>query len=90
MQSFLDDESGYLRWLESSPNGFLINSNRNVNSTYLMLHRATCRTISGTPSRGKDWTKNYVKVCSNDLEELAAWAKDEIQGSIVRCGICRP
>ena len=38
------------------------------------IHEAACRTITGTPPRGRTWTGPYVKACSTSLTELDAWA----------------
>ena len=56
VEVFLDDDSGYLRWLEAHPNGYVVNSHRRPSATYVILHRAACTAISGTPARGRRWT----------------------------------
>jgi hypothetical protein len=51
-----------------------------------MLHRASCGTITGTPTRGAKWTGPYIKVCGELAELEAAFAA----GSLKPCGTCKP
>jgi len=52
MDRFRDDDSGYLKWLTAHPDGFVLNAARNPTPAYLVLHRASCDTINGTPTLG--------------------------------------
>ena len=90
MQQFIDDESGYLTWIARHHNGFVVNAAREPGPTYLILHRATCGTISGTPARGNLWTKDLSKTCSVDRAELEGWARRHVGGDLHPCGLCRP
>ena len=47
---FIEDDKGYVAWLAGHPDGFVLNCERPPRPAYLMLHRATCWTISGAPS----------------------------------------
>ena len=85
---FRDDEAGYLGWLASHPAGFVLNAARKPRPNYLILHRATCRTISGRPTRGGPWTGPYIKVCSNDQLRIAAWTGHHLAAAPTRCRIC--
>jgi hypothetical protein len=38
MQRFIDDDRGYLDWLDHHPDGFVINTWRTPSAAYLMLH----------------------------------------------------
>lgn len=40
MVPFLDDGAGYLDWLTTHPDGFVLNTYRNPTPGYLMLHHA--------------------------------------------------
>ena len=84
---FVDDDAGYLRWNAAHPDGYVVNVPRGDGSGGpRMLHRAICRTITGTPSRGSVWTGPYIKVCG-ELEELeTAYAP----GSLTACALCVP
>ena len=87
---FIDDDPGYIRWLAANPQGFVVNTYRQPNPSYLILHLATCRTIARTPARGKRWTFDYAKVCAQDPAELRRWARERVGGTLVSCGICNP
>ncbi|MGH2560168.1 MAG: hypothetical protein ACRDJH_13985 [Thermomicrobiales bacterium] len=90
MQQFIDDESGYLIWLSRHPNGYVVNAERVPRPNYLILHRATCGTISGMPARGRFWSCDYSKTCNTSLEELAMWARQGVGGEATACGQCHP
>jgi hypothetical protein len=86
MQRFVDDDRGYLDWLDHHPDGFVINTGRTASAAYLVLHRATCGTISGKPARGTTFMGEYAKVCGerNELEEFA----HHLGGNAHPCGLC--
>jgi hypothetical protein len=87
MQRFVDDDDGYLDWLVAHVDGFVINTERSPRPAYVMLHRASCRTISGDPARGLRWTHDYIKVCG-DRNELEEFARRQIGGAAKPCGLC--
>lgn len=87
---FIDDDDGYQAWLAEQPGGFVINIQRSLNTSDARLHRATCRTITGQPARGKAWTGPYIKVCANELSQLDLWAAQLTGSPITRCGTCTP
>ncbi len=88
MERFERDDRGYLTWLGRQPGGYVINTTRRPTANYLVLHRATCRTISGTPARGRTWTHgDYIKVCGSRLE-LERWAAATTGGRVSACGQC--
>jgi hypothetical protein len=37
MESFVDDDIGYLAWLAAHPDGFVMNADRETTPTYLVL-----------------------------------------------------
>ena len=84
---FVDDDEGYLAWLREHPRGYVVNAERRPRSEYLVLHRATCHTISG---KAGSWTKTYTKVCAKTVADLDAWAHTETGGYPSRCGFCPP
>jgi len=89
MEKFIDDDEGYLEWLERNPDGFVVNSHREPISRYLILHKATCGTIS-SPNR-KNWTTgDYIKFCSSDRSELEEWALDAFNTDLWACRKCKP
>jgi len=49
LEQFVNDDEGYLGWLTENPRGFVVNSHRRPVSTYLKLHRASCKHIKPLP-----------------------------------------
>jgi hypothetical protein len=87
METFVDDDAGYLEWLAANPGGFVLNTYRNPRPSYLRLHMSTCRNISGTPANGSRWTVTYVKRCGSRAE-LEDFASREIGGDVWACPTC--
>ena len=87
---FDHDEPGYARWLRDHPVGSVLNCDREPKASYLMLHRSSCRTISGQPARGTTWTVAYVKVSSDSQAQLDEWARSRTGANPTRCGSCAP
>jgi hypothetical protein len=87
MRRFIDDDTGYLDWISRNPDGFVVNTYRNPSPRYLALHRTTCRTITGSPARGRQWTADYIKVCG-DRAELESWATTQLHGQLQPCRLC--
>jgi hypothetical protein len=89
-REFRDDDAGYLAWLDTNPDGYVINIARSHNATEARVHRAGCLTISGQNLRGGAWTGPYVKVCAEDLAGLEQWAVVQVGQLIQWCGRCHP
>jgi hypothetical protein len=90
IERFLRREEDYRRWLRTKASGYVLNCEPNPKASYLMLHRATCRTISGTPPRGSTWTETYMKVCADSTADLDQWANANTGGFPKRCTVCQP
>lgn len=88
MFRFQDDDDGYARWLSAHQvaDAFVLNAERRPGPSYLVLHRATCYTISGDPARGQHWTHDPIKICG-DRAELEVFA-GSIGGATQPCGHC--
>lgn len=87
---FKDDDGGYIEWLSRHPTGLVVNCERSPRPTYLVLHRATCGTISGRPARGLVWTGPYLKVCAMSAAPLSDWSFLATGGTSQGCKLCRP
>ena len=87
MMTFMDDDAGYLAWLEANPQGFVLNTHRNAQPNYLRLHTSTCQRIHGTPANGAHWTSTYVKRCGT-RPELEAFASQVVGGETWVCPTC--
>jgi hypothetical protein len=86
---FVNDDPGYIRWLTANPEGFVVNSNRVPMSSYLKLHRSSCKYIS--PPAYTNWTTTgYIKTCSTDLAALVQWARTHVGGDLDPCRACKP
>ena len=73
MQTFVDAEDAYLAWVGRHTDGYVLNAGRTeAPSISVVLHSATCWSISGAYSNYT--TRDYIKVCSFDRQELIDWA----------------
>jgi hypothetical protein len=88
MRRFVKDDQGYVDWLASHPGGYVLNTYAHVTSDYLILHRAACRTVNRPLDGDRSWTIAYGKSCSDDRQELEAWAIREVGKPVSPCGIC--
>lgn len=87
MEQFVDDDSGYLLWLEQHQDQHVLNTYRSPRPDYLRLHRADCGLISGTPANGEHWTMNYIKLCGSRVE-LEQWVKTTVGADTWACERC--
>jgi len=84
---FINEDEDYLRWIDQNRAGFVVNANRRPLPNYLILHRAICAHVS-TDQRTNWTTKQYIKVCSPNVDELRDWAKRDVGGELRPCGFC--
>lgn len=78
MKKFENDDRAYLSWLQSHPNGFVLNVRRLPDPDYVVLHRASCGSISSKKNAENAYTgRLYRKVCALAVDELAKAAKAE-------------
>ena len=93
---FDQNDDAYFRWMGAHPEGLVANSGRTKQSRYFLLHRAGCSHITTTVSLepGAYTERTYVKACSTDLGELAAWgmAHRSLNGRAFSslCSSCNP
>lgn len=80
---FKNDEVGYLEWIENNPNGYVINTFKNISSKYLVLHRASCHTIKPNKSTkmGAFTERNYIKICADTERNLLKWIQQSDSGN---------
>jgi hypothetical protein len=89
MERFHNDDEGYLKWLRThSSNGFVLNCEPNPRASYLILHRASCHTVNGSPARGSGWTSAYQKICAETEAEILQWSERNACGFPTHCGSC--
>jgi len=92
MIKIYNDDAEYFAWLAARPDGYVLNVRRISDPDYVVLHRASCGTISSdTVDPGAYTCRNYLKWCgstSNELEE-AAKLEGRADGSFSkRCNLC--
>lgn len=90
MRRFSKDDAGYVEWLAKHPDGYVLNTYAHVTSAYLILHRASCRTVNRPLASGRSWTQAYGKACSDDRAEIETWASRETGKQVTPCGLCLP
>ena len=94
MIRFKDDDLGYLAWIAAHPNGFVLNVRFPPDFYCVVLHRASCTSISnGTSAPGAYTGRNQRKICAASEAELKLAAKCEgrCDGTFwKRCGLCWP
>ena len=75
---FQTSDAEYLTWLAANPEGYVVNTRRTYTPAYMLLHRASCRTIdpaAASTDSGAFTERDYIKICSGDLSELGALTK---------------
>ncbi len=93
---FAEDDQAYLRWLARHPHGFVINTPRSTPASYMVLHRASCPSVSQYTwmTRPGGFTERaYIKVCAEQVAALRSWVSrhGRIDGTFSRdCVICKP
>jgi hypothetical protein len=90
VRQFSKDDDGYIGWLAGHPDGFVLNTYAHVSSAYLILHRASCRTVNRPLAPDRSWTFAYGKACSDERAEIEAWALRETGKAVSPCAHCLP
>ncbi len=63
---FIDDDDGYLRWVQDNPDGYVLNTSlASPKRSSHTIHKADCSSVTGEPYRGKLWTHEYLKACGS-------------------------
>lgn len=91
---FDGDDDGYLDWLAVYPDGYVVNARRKRSPDYVVLHRATCGSISNRMVEpGAHTARGYVKFCAETLGDVAIAPTlcGRPRASFTkRCGFCKP
>lgn len=75
---FDGNDNAYQRWLADNPSGYVCNTSRLMKPKYMVLHRSHCRTIRFYHDMAKPGAyteRDYIKICSIELNELRKWVK---------------
>ena len=91
---FDSDDEAYLDWLDIYPEGYVVNVRRKRSPDYVVLHRATCSSISNRMIEPGVYTERaYVKYCGETIADIAVAPTfcGRKSGSFTkRCGFCKP
>jgi len=91
---FCKDDLSYLAWIAAHLDGFVLNVKRKADPDYVILHRASCGSISNDKQAPGAFTgRSYRKICADNVADLrrAAEREGRSDGSFSkRCGLCRP
>jgi hypothetical protein len=88
LQQFVDQDTAYRSWIAAWPHGYVLNCERSPRADYLVLHRATCSSISELQPGMNTFTGEYIKVCSTDLQAVKQWALEGIGAAPSPCQQC--
>ncbi|WP_024612746.1 hypothetical protein [Pseudoalteromonas sp. TB64] len=93
---FINDEYKYINWIQSNPNGFVINTSKSKRLDYRVLHTADCSyvtTLQGNAQEDGFTERGYIKICSTNVESLRDWTKQEGEKNGLftqECARCKP
>jgi hypothetical protein len=83
-----ETNNAYSDWLLSHPNGFVLNVGKPITSAPVKLHKTGCGFIRS--SRFEPFIGEFFyKVCSDDIDALRQWSRQEGKESD-DCKICKP
>ncbi|MFG0319183.1 MAG: hypothetical protein ACF8XB_18055 [Planctomycetota bacterium JB042] len=88
---YRDDDAAYLDWIARNQDGFVLNMQRSPRANYLVLHRATCRTIqehTAMARPGGFTERDYIKVCGS-RPALSEWAENHFAERVTFGTSCR-
>lgn len=92
LRVFKKQESDYFSWVGSHPNGLVLNTRANLSPDYMVLHRASCKLVTGYLGKAKagGFTERaYRKVCAPTIGPILTWVADS-GGKLSRCSHCDP
>jgi hypothetical protein len=97
MQTLFDaSDDRYRSWLDRHPSGFVLNTRRKPDPNYMVLHRATCSSISSYHSNvtpGGFTERAYIKICADTVEEIRQWVRVHFGANLAfsaACNLCGP
>lgn len=96
VQEFSSEDAPFFKWMNSNPDGYVLNAKRSKTSSYAYFHKSNCGHIGG-PIEGNEsdpfTAKKYIKICSTNSQELLNWVKRNRKNAIehvVNCKDCEP
>jgi hypothetical protein len=92
---FENDDLAYLRWLADNSDGYVVNMRKRQDDSYLVLHRASCFSITRYPDMDNDpggfTERAYRKLCAAsiaDLKEYLSKVTNKRDPFSKRCSLC--
>lgn len=80
MASIFDgNDEAYQAWIAANPDGWILNTRRNLTPSYMVLHSAQCSSIhnyNDMAQPGGFTERSFVKVCSTEIEDLRSWVRN--------------
>ena len=92
---FNKGDKEYFLWMNSNPNGFILNTGKGNRTSAFILHKSNCTHITEYESfDDRAYTmKGWVKVASNDVSEIVNFCqvnKKKFNGEFKLCKSCKP
>ena len=90
---FEGDDTAYLGWVASNPEGYVVNVRKRLSDDYVVLHRASCGQISRHQVSGAYTDRDFRKFCGRayaDVLDAPVWCGRDRGGFTKRCALCRP
>lgn len=87
------DDTPYFNWMQNNPEGFVLNTEKEEKTDFMMFHKANhCHHIGPYDSQqaqNASYTSSKrIKVCSNDVYELYEWAKIHRKFAVSNYKVC--
>ena len=81
-----------LECLGKNRTGFVINALREESKQYVILNKATCRSIKEQSAESEaNWTTGkYIQIFSMDKTNLEIWGNEHLGRKVKYCEICNP
>ena len=86
---FCDDDTGYVAWVASHPQGYVLNQPRMTRPKAPTLHRVGCAAVAPREGAGP-LTAGTVKVCGPSADALQAWSVAQGADRPTACRRCDP
>jgi len=96
VQVFDERDESFLEWMETHPDGLVLNTKRSPRHTYAVFHQAGCSHIQSTADSWQEDAftgRDFIKVCSQKPESLKQWLRGNRPNAVdpsQRCQDCQP
>ncbi len=87
-----EGDQAFFNWMNNNPNGYVLNTYRSSNASYVKVHESNCFHISGSTSEYRENAftgQDYIKICSNDIDELSGWVQENRRRAIQSATLCK-